>query len=291
MPTRINVSRSAIVPVLSGATGIGASPLYFCKDSVQKREGEPGGFLFGLFNVVGVFTGLTVNVEFSPGIGTGEYWETVATWSPLAQPLLVTPCSESGFYRVNVTQFTGGTSLDVWATVANGTASSVTTSASDVSIFDSSGNALDSNGSGALNVAVVSGGGSNASVGANNGTAPSSSTQVGTLDAGGKLQAVSATNPVPVTVGAGSYVPALNATNQILVASGPTLIIASNASRQGVLITNPSATVMVYIGISTVTTTDGAILGPGQSITIPVTSEIYGVVATGTQVVSYIEVV
>jgi hypothetical protein len=39
----------------------------------------------------------------------------------------------------------------------------------------------------------------NPSVGTNNATAPTSSTQIGILDAGGKLQAASAANPVPVT--------------------------------------------------------------------------------------------
>ena len=39
----------------------------------------------------------------------------------------------------------------------------------------------------------------NPSVGTNNATAPTSSTQIGILDAGGKLQPASASNPVPVT--------------------------------------------------------------------------------------------
>src|SRR5665213_1565421 len=41
--------------------------------------------------------------------------------------------------------------------------------------------------------------GSNASVGLDNTTAPTSATEIGTIDSGGLLQGVSASNPVPVT--------------------------------------------------------------------------------------------
>ena len=40
----------------------------------------------------------------------------------------------------------------------------------------------------------------NASIGTNNTTAPTSSTQVGSVDSGGKLQAASSSNPIPVAV-------------------------------------------------------------------------------------------
>lgn len=42
--------------------------------------------------------------------------------------------------------------------------------------------------------------GSNASVSTNNATAPVSSTQIGTIDSGGKLQAASSSNPIPVAI-------------------------------------------------------------------------------------------
>ena len=83
----------------------------------------------------------------------------------------------------------------------------------------------------------------------------------------------------------------LNATGQVSVGATATQIIAANATRAGVLITNPSATVSVYIGLSGVTSSTGAILGPGQSLTLPVTSAVYGIVGTGTQTVSYVELV
>ena len=69
-------------------------------------------------------------------------------------------------------------------------------------IEDTSGNALNSNGSGALNVAVVSGGGSNPSVGTTGSPAPSSATEIGTIDGSGNLQGASASNPVPVSAAA-----------------------------------------------------------------------------------------
>jgi hypothetical protein len=83
----------------------------------------------------------------------------------------------------------------------------------------------------------------------------------------------------------------LNATGQVSVGTGSTQIIAANTSRSGVLITNPSSTVTVYIGNSGLTTSTGAILPPSSSLTLPVTSAIYGIVASSTQTVSYVEVV
>lgn len=84
----------------------------------------------------------------------------------------------------------------------------------------------------------------------------------------------------------------LNATGQTAVGyASAGLIIAANAARAGVLITNPSTTVSVYLGKSNVTTSTGAILGPGNSISIPTTSALYGIVASGTQNLSFLELV
>src|SRR5271157_5026637 len=49
-----------------------------------------------------------------------------------------------------------------------------------------------------VNIAV-GGGGVSPAVGLTNATAPTSAIETGMVDAGGKLQAVSATNPLPVT--------------------------------------------------------------------------------------------
>jgi hypothetical protein len=83
---------------------------------------------------------------------------------------------------------------------------------------------------------------------------------------------------------------ALNATGQVSVANTATLIIAAG-TRQGVVITNPSTTVTVFIGGSGVTTGNGQELLPGNSVTLPVVSAVYGIVASSTQTVSYLEVV
>lgn len=82
----------------------------------------------------------------------------------------------------------------------------------------------------------------------------------------------------------------LNTTGQVSVGSSATPIIAAN-TRQGVLITNPSTSVTVFIGGAGVTTSNGQELLPGCSLTLPVVSAVYGVVATGSQTVSYVEVV
>jgi hypothetical protein len=55
-----------------------------------------------------------------------------------------------------------------------------------------------------LSVNVITGGGSNASVGATGATAPTSATEVGIIDGGGKLQGVSVSNPLPSILESGS---------------------------------------------------------------------------------------
>jgi hypothetical protein len=84
---------------------------------------------------------------------------------------------------------------------------------------------------------------------------------------------------------------ALNATNQISVTSSGVLIIAANAARAGVIITNPSATLTVYIGTSGVTTGNGFPLGPGANVTLPVVSDVYGITSSTSVTVGYLEVV
>ncbi len=114
---------------------------------------------------------------------------------------------------------------------------------------------------------------------------------IGTPDANGaSYQAdVDSNNRLAVNVqtSAGGV---LNATGQVSVANSATLIIAAG-TRQGVIITNPSTSVTVFIGGSGVTIANGQELLPGNSITLPVTSAVYGVVASSTQTVSYVEVV
>lgn len=82
------------------------------------------------------------------------------------------------------------------------------------------------------------------------------------------------------------------ATNQVTVATtvGGTQIIPARIGRSAVTITN-FGTTDVYLGNSGVTTTTGSLLvgTKGASVTIPTSAAIFGIVATGTQAVSYTE--
>jgi len=100
---------------------------------------------------------------------------------------------------------------------------------------------------------------------------------------------VDASNRLQVAVGT-STGGSMNATGQVSVGATATLIIAAG-TRQAVLVTNPSSTVTVFIGGSGVTTSNGQELLPLQSLTLPVVSAVYGIVASSTQTVSYVEVI
>lgn len=100
---------------------------------------------------------------------------------------------------------------------------------------------------------------------------------------------VDSSNRLQVSVGT-STGGTLNATGQVSISNSATQIIAAG-TRQGVLITNPSTTVTVFIGGSGVTTGNGQELLPSCSLSLPVVSAVYGIVATGSQTVSYVEVI
>lgn len=95
----------------------------------------------------------------------------------------------------------------------------------------------------------------------------------------GGTAAVTNAGTFAVQTTAASYVPAaIQSVGQVAVAGTATQIIASNASRQGVVINNTSTTVNVYLGGSGVTATTGFQLSPGAAITIPSTASVYGIV-------------
>ena len=98
--------------------------------------------------------------------------------------------------------------------------------------------------------------------------------------------ATTASASVSTSPGAANF-----ATNQVSVTSAATAIVAARATRRAVLIINHGTT-DVYIGGATVTTATGILLAgsEGASISIPTTAAVYGIVASGTQAVSYIEV-
>ena len=110
---------------------------------------------------------------------------------------------------------------------------------------------------------------------------------------GTQIYGVDPANPLQVSgtftpsgVGYGTF-----DTQQVSVGITPTLIAAANAARGGLVVTNPSTTITVFIGSSAVTISTGQALLPGNSITIPTTADVYGVVAASTQTVSFLEVV
>lgn len=97
----------------------------------------------------------------------------------------------------------------------------------------------------------------------------------------------SAVVPVaPSSTGVG----AINSTGQVSVGATDTTIIAANASRAAVIITNISSTVTVYIGNAGLTTSTGYPLLPSNSISIPTTAAVHGIVASSTQTVGFLEI-
>lgn len=79
--------------------------------------------------------------------------------------------------------------------------------------------------------------------------------------------------------------------NQISVGTSATLICAQRDQRRGILVVNHGTT-DVYIGNSNVTTSSGILLTgtKGASISIPGNMAIYGIVGSGTQTISFIEI-
>jgi len=81
----------------------------------------------------------------------------------------------------------------------------------------------------------------------------------------------------------------INATGQVSVTSSGTQIIAANANRGGILIYNTDSTNAVFIGGANVTASNGHELPAGQAISLPYQGSLYGIVASASVTVSYIE--
>ena len=79
------------------------------------------------------------------------------------------------------------------------------------------------------------------------------------------------------------------ATGQVSVTTAVTEIGAARNARREVLIKNLSTSVTVYVGTARVTTTTGVELLVGESVTISANAAIYGVTASGTATVHYLE--
>lgn len=81
------------------------------------------------------------------------------------------------------------------------------------------------------------------------------------------------------------------ATNQVSVGTtvGGTKIIGANSKRVAVTITNTGASA-VFVGASGLTTTTGHSIAAGASFTFQnFVGDVYGIVASGTVTVSYVE--
>jgi len=80
------------------------------------------------------------------------------------------------------------------------------------------------------------------------------------------------------------------ATNQVSVGTSATLIVGSRTGRRSAGIVQHGTTA-VYLGTSSVSTTNGLLLPgtAGAAVVFDFTGEIYGIVASGTQTVSYAE--
>lgn len=79
--------------------------------------------------------------------------------------------------------------------------------------------------------------------------------------------------------------------NQVVVGNSATLIVPARSGRRSVLIVNHGTT-DIYIGDAAVLTTTGLQLTgtKGANLSIPGGFDIYGIVASGTQTVSYLEI-
>lgn len=80
------------------------------------------------------------------------------------------------------------------------------------------------------------------------------------------------------------------ATSQATVATTATLIVAQRSGRDTVVVEN-TGTTAVYLGNSAVTVNNGLLLPGvlGASVAIETTDPVYGIVASGTQVVCAVE--
>jgi hypothetical protein len=78
--------------------------------------------------------------------------------------------------------------------------------------------------------------------------------------------------------------------NQVATSTTAAAVIAADSTRRRrtILIRNLDASVSVYIGGSTVTTSNGMLIKAGESITISTSATVYAVAASGTPSVAYL---
>jgi hypothetical protein len=121
----INIPGNANPILIFSGTSTGAGTTTFVHDLGVEANypGElyPAVFIFAITDIVGSFSGLQVNLEWSPitpDVGTPQF-QTVGTWTPLVSPVVYFACSASGVYRLNCTVFSGGTSFNAYVSIAS----------------------------------------------------------------------------------------------------------------------------------------------------------------------------
>lgn len=102
------------------------------------------------------------------------------------------------------------------------------------------------------------------------------------------------TRPVPVTVASGTTIivpkgAAFTANGQVTTSTTAGTAVAARATRRGVTIKNLDATITVYVGIATVSATNGMELKAGESIPLDTTALIQVIAASGTPKIAFIE--
>jgi len=108
-------------------------------------------------------------------------------------------------------------------------------------------------------------------------------------NANGQRTTASANNPFPVTTSGGAGSPNFN-TGQASAGANAAVLVPARSGRNSVTIENLGTT-DVFLGPSGVSATSGHLLPgvKGATITIPTSAAIYGVAATGTQAISFME--
>lgn len=82
----------------------------------------------------------------------------------------------------------------------------------------------------------------------------------------------------------------LHGTGQASLDGTMSQIAPVNASRVAIVVTNTSSTDNIWVGNSGIDTTTGHFLGPFQSISMPITSAVFGITAGATIVATYLEI-
>lgn len=79
------------------------------------------------------------------------------------------------------------------------------------------------------------------------------------------------------------------ANGQVTASTTAGALVGARPTRRSLVVVNTSGSIIVYIGIATVTAGNGLPLQPGDSISIDTTAALQVIAASGTPVVAYME--